>query len=304
MLNAALTISFPTSANDVTLSKAPANTNSNWELVLIVHLTAKTHLVPSPRSLMMSQTCSSEPLNWRLQICSTKKVFMQPVWFIIHTKQFIKYYNKICFMFKNASSLLSDEMCISSPAIPNTACVAGSRKVQRCAGLTGFMSCTMRGITIILFCLHNNHTLWHFYPCIWKSVFYAKCLTPKQAFCSFFPTGLNYVTDAGFISLPLYFRVKSLICQADKGSFIHAPAELHLGRCYPTWAVQTCLKTTTSCSCTYSSAVPSNIRASPAFSGMKVVQRQAEPARHRKLAMLFLRPALQDETDIHAGVSE
>lgn len=187
MLNAALTISFPTSANDVTLSKAPANTNSNWELVLIVHLTAKTHLVPSPRSLMMSQTCSSEPLNWRLQICSTKKVFMQPVWFIIHTRQFIKYYNKICFMFKNASSLLSDEMCISSPAIPNTACVAGSRKVQRCAGLTGFMSCTMRGITIILFCLHNNHTLWHFYPCIWKSVFYAKCLTPKQAFCSFFP---------------------------------------------------------------------------------------------------------------------
>lgn len=207
-------------------------------------------------------------------------------------------------MFKNASSLLSDEMCISSPAIPNTACVAGSRKVQRCAGLTGFMSCTMRGITIILFCLHNNHTLWHFYPCIWKSVFYAKCLTPTQAFCRFFSTGLKYVTDAGFISLPLYFRVKSLTCQADKGSFIHAPAELHLGRCYPTWAVQTCLKTTTSCSCTYSSAVPSNIRASPAFSGMKVVQRQAEPARHRKLAMLFLRPALQDETFMQELVSK
>lgn len=113
-------------------------------------------------------------------------MFSCNLWFIIYTRQFIKYYNKICFMFKNASSLLSDEMCISSPAIPNTACVAGSRKVQRCAGLTGFMSCTMRGITIILFCLHNNHTLWHFYPCIWKSVFYAKCLTPKQAFCRFF----------------------------------------------------------------------------------------------------------------------
>lgn len=214
MLNAALTISFPTSANDVTLSKAPANTNSNWELVLIVHLTAKTHLVPSPRSLKMSQTCSSERLNWRLQICSTKNVFMQPVWFIIYTRQFIKYYNKICFMFKNASSLLSDEMCISSPAIPNTACVAGSRNVQRCAGLTGFMSCTMRGITIILFCLHNNHTLWHFYPCIWKSVFYAKCLTPKQAFCRFFSTGLKYVTDAGFISTSslLQSEVTDLSC--------------------------------------------------------------------------------------------
>lgn len=28
---------------------------------------------------------------------------------------------------------------------------------------------------------------------------------------------------------------------------------------------------------------------------MKVVQRQAEPARHRKPAMLFLLPALQDD---------
>lgn len=97
---------------------------------------------------------------------------------------------------------------------PNTACVAGSRKVQRCAGLTGFMSCTMRGITIILFCLHNNHTLWHFYPCIWKSVFYANCLTPKQAFCRFFSTGLKYVTDAGFISTSslLQSEVTDLSC--------------------------------------------------------------------------------------------
>lgn len=131
MLNAALTISFPTSANDVTLSKAPANTNSNWELVLIVHLTAKTHLVPSPRSLKMSQTCSSERLNWRLQICSTKNVFMQPVWFIIYTRQFIKYYNKICFMFKNASSLLSDEMCISSPA-KHSMCSRQQKRAKMC----------------------------------------------------------------------------------------------------------------------------------------------------------------------------
>lgn len=37
---------------------------------------------------------------------------------------------------------------------------------------------------------------------------------------------------------------------------------------------------------------------------MKVVQRQAEPARHRKLAMLFLRPALQDETFMQELVSK
>ena len=36
---------------------------------------------------------------------------------------------------------------------------------------------------------------------------------------------------------------------------------------------------------------------SPAFSGMNIVQRQAEPARHRKLAMLFLLPALNSNTN-------
>lgn len=40
-----------------------------------------------------------------------------------------------------------------------------------------------------------------------------------------------------------------------------------------------------------------DVGVSPVFSGMRMVQRQAEPARHRKLAMLFLLPALRNNNN-------